>query len=90
MAVGTCAQRRAHRQPVEPGQAEVEQQLQLEAAKAEAKAVSDDRARTLELISDIVKQAVSGAMTEKAASKPKKLRYSYDDQGLIEGAEAVD
>jgi hypothetical protein len=72
-----------------------EQALQLEAAKAEAKAVADDRARTLELIADIVKQAVAGAMAEGKAKEPpakaapKRLRFDYGDDGLIAGAEAL-
>lgn len=65
-------------------QQQAEQQAQLEAAKAETKAAADEKARTLEIIGDIVKQAVANAM---AQNKPKRLKYSYSDDGVIEGAE---
>jgi hypothetical protein len=91
------AQAQAQQQMLEQEQAakqqEAEQALQLETAKAEAKAVADDRARTLELIGDIVKQAVSGAMTEgkqAEGKKPKRLSFNYGDDGLITGAEAIE
>lgn len=87
------AQQQAMQMEQQARQAEVEQQLQVEAAKAEAKAVADDRARSLELIGDIVKQAVSGAMTESKGAepkKPKKVRFDYGEDGLIQGAEALD
>jgi hypothetical protein len=67
-------------------QQQVEQQLQVETARAEAKAVSDDRARSLEIIGDIVKQAVAAEMASMKQG-PKRLKYLTNAEGLIEGAE---
>jgi hypothetical protein len=70
-------------------QQQQEQAVAIESAKAEAKAVADDRSKTLQIIGDIVKQAVAGAMAE-GANKPKtkrNIRYQYDDKGQLVGGE---
>ena len=79
------AQQRQLEQQLALQQDQAEQQVQLEAAKGEAKAVTDDRARTLEIIGEIVKQAVANAMVQ---SKPRRSKFDEGANGLIESAVA--
>lgn len=62
-----------------------QQRLQAEAERDQLKSEAQQRDRTLQIIGDIVKQAVSSAVQE---SRPKAIKYRYDDQGVIQGAEA--
>lgn len=59
-------------------------EAQAEAQKLQVKGEIDQQQRTLEIIGDIVKQAVSQAMV---ASKPKKINFKKGDDGLVESAE---
>lgn len=68
-------------------QQDTEQRLQLETARTEAKAVSDDRQRTVQLIGDIVKQAVSAELATAQARK-RRVKFNTGADGLIESAEA--
>ncbi len=70
-------------------QQDAEQRLAVETARTEAKAVSDDRARTLQLIGDIVKQAVSAELAQAQARK-KRIKFNAGPDGLIESGELAD
>ena len=67
-------------------------QAELDASKEKAIAAREDSTKQSDMIRDIVKQAVAGAMAEAKGSKPagKKIKYQYDDQGLIAGAETTE
>lgn len=66
-------------------QHDAQQQVAVETARTEAKSVADDRQRTLQLMGDIVKQAVSTEIA-KARSTKKAVRYQTGADGLIESA----
>ena len=74
-------------------------QLKLEQAKSDNKAASDERAQTLKMIGEVVKQAMTEAMAaqkgkEEGAAKPKskkkRIEYEHDDDGLIVAGEIED
>lgn len=74
-------------------------QLKLEQAKADSKAVADERSQSLKMIGEVVKQAMADAMNagkekegaEGAAKKPKakkkRIEFEHDDDGLIVAGE---
>lgn len=61
-------------------------------AETQAKGAIDQQQRTLEIIGEIVKQAVTQAVAAgKGSDKgPKKLKFNKGADGLIEGAETVE
>ena len=61
-------------------------QAELDASKEQAIAQREDSNKQGDFIREIVKQAVAGAMAE-AKSRPTKIKYQKDEQGLITGAE---
>lgn len=71
-------------------QAQADQAAQVEAAKVQAKAGADTQQKTLDIIGDIVKQAVSQAVAGERAKAPKKLKFGKDANGLIETAEVAE
>lgn len=65
-------------------------QAELDASKEKAIAAREDSTKQSDMIRDIVKQAVAGAMAEAKGKQPggtKKLKYNYGEDGLISGAE---
>ena len=63
-------------------------QAELDASKEQAIAAREDKTKQGDFIREIVKQAVAGAMAEAKSKQPaKKIKYQYDDAGLIAGAE---
>jgi hypothetical protein len=76
------AQMQAQQQALQQEQAAA---AEAEGAKLVAKSQADQQQRTLEIIGDIVKQAVSKAMAE---GRPKKIKFGKNEDGLIESAEA--
>jgi len=73
-------------------QAETEKMVLQARLEMEADAASDAReaeGKKSDVLADVVKQAVAAAMQQKeSAAKPKRIRYNYDEQGAIAGAEA--
>ena len=67
--------------------AKAERAAKVEAAKGEAKSSADMQQRTLEIIGDIVRQAVTQAVAGERAKGPKKLKFGKGADGLIETAE---
>lgn len=61
-------------------------QAQSEVAKVQAKGQIDQQQRTLEIIGDIVKDAVAKAVAS-GQGKPKKIKFNSGADGLIESAE---
>ncbi len=71
-------------------------QLKLEEVKTKARVAGDQQAETIKVIGDVVKQAMQAAQAEHQAKnaaapegkgKPKRVKYSHNDDGLIEAAE---
>lgn len=72
---------------VQAEDAAAERAIKVEAAKGDAKSSADMQQRTLEIIGDIVRQAVTQAVAGERAKGPKKLKFGKDADGLIETAE---
>jgi hypothetical protein len=83
------AQAEAQAQQMQAQQQMLQQQqdaeVQGEVAKTQAKGEIDQQQRTLDIIGEIVKQAVS-----QAVSKPKKIDFKKDGEGLVESAEVAE
>lgn len=83
-------QAQVQQQAIQAEQQAVQQQADIEAQakvqEMQAKGQIDQQQRTLDIIGEIVKQAVSQAMV---ASKPKKINFKNGADGLIESAEAT-
>lgn len=63
-------------------------QAEVDASKEQAIAAREDQNKQGDFIREIVKQAVAGAMAEAKSKQPaKKVKYNYDDSGVITGAE---
>ena len=81
-------QAQAQQQAMQAEQQALQQQADIEAnAKAQelqVKGQIDQQQRTLDIIGEIVKQAVSQAMVQ---SKPKKVKFNKGADGLVESAE---
>jgi uncharacterized FlaG/YvyC family protein len=65
-------------------QQRMQQQLALKQAEAEASVRADERKQLLALIGD----AVRDAMREQ--QQRRRLRFEYDDAGMIRGGEVVE
>ena len=72
----------------------LQQQAQAEAqskvAEVQAKGQIDQQQRTLDIIGDIVKQAVQQAVAGEREKGPKKLKFGKGSDGLIESAEVAE
>ena len=83
----------AQQQQVEAQQQAAQQQAdaqsQAKVAEVQAKGQVDQQQRTLQIIGDIVKQAVQQAVAGERAKAPKKLNFSKGQDGLIESAEVA-
>lgn len=81
-------QAQAQQQAMQAEQQALQQQADIQAQakvqELQAKGQIDQQQRTLEIIGEIVKQAVSQAMV---ASKPKKINFKKGEDGLVESAE---
>ena len=62
-------------------------EAQSKVAEVQAKGQIDQQQRTLEIIGDIVKQAVQQAVAGEREKGPKKLKFGKGADGLIETAE---
>lgn len=63
-------------------------EAQAEAQKIQVKGQVDQQQRTLDIIGEIVKQAVTQAVASERSKAPKKIKFNKGADGLVESAEA--